>query len=210
MRPFASSDHDRPAGSPSAEGPAASGELDDAVLARLRTGDIAALEEVYSLYGERVFAVCFGILGNRDDAEDAAQEVFLRAFQQAAKFSGRSRYSTWLLRLAANHTLNAAKARGRSRRRSEPLDEELVCTAPPPEHAAVGRERRDAVARLLLELPLEQRQVLVLREMEGLSYGELAEVLGVPVGTVTSRLIRGRERLRALAKEIGSISLEPG
>ena len=190
------------------DGPATAGEVDDAVLRRLRNGDIAALEEVYSVHGDRVFAVCFGILGNRDDAEDAAQEVFLRAFKQAAKFSGRSLYSTWLMRLAANHTLNVAKAR--RRRSSEPLDDDLVCTAPPPEHAAVGRERRDALADLLQELPLEQRQVLVLREMEGLSYRELADVLGVPVGTVTSRLIRGRERLRALAKESGTISLEPG
>jgi RNA polymerase sigma-70 factor, ECF subfamily len=185
-------------------------EVDGSVLARLGAGEIAALEEVFNLYGDRVFAVCLGILGDRDDAEDAAQEVFLRAFQQAGKFSGRSRYSTWLLRLAANHTLNLARVRARRGRNAEPLGEDIVSKAPGPEHGAVGSEHRDVLARLLQGLPLEQRQVLVLRELEGLSYGELAEVLGIPIGTVTSRLIRARERLRTLARDSGLDSTEPG
>ena len=174
------------------------------MLARLKAGDIAALEEVFDTYGDRVFSVCFGILANRADAEDASQEVFLRAFHQAAKFSGRSRYSTWLLRLAANLTLNRAKASTRRRRISEPLVEDAVSAAPNPDSEALARERQDAVARLLQQVPLKQRQVLVLREMEGLSYAELAHVLGVPVGTVTSRLVRGRETLRALMRDTGS------
>ena len=185
-------------------------EVSDVVLARLKRGDVAALEEVFDLYGERVFSVCLGILGNRADAEDASQEVFLRVFQKAAKFSGRSRFSTWLLRVAANHTLNRVRAAARRRRISEPLSDHMASTMPSPEHAAIGRERREAVAHVLQQIPVEQRQVLVLREMEGLSYTELADVLGIPVGTVTSRLIRGREKLRALVRDSGSDSLDPG
>jgi RNA polymerase sigma-70 factor, ECF subfamily len=190
--------------------PAADHEISEAILARLAAGDITALEETYHLYGNRVFRVCFGILGRLADAEDATQEVFLRAFEQAGKFSGGSRYSTWLLRLAANHTLNIVKAAGRRNRLSAPLREDAISDLPSPDDHAIGNERRDEVARLLQELPLEQRQVIVLREMEGLSYSELAQVLEVPVGTITSRLIRGRDRLRTLVEESGSDVLDPG
>lgn len=196
---------------PHAEEARASSEANEVVLERLRVGDITALGRIFHIYGDRVFSVCFGILANRADAEDATQEVFLRAFQQAAKFSGKSRYSTWLLRLAANHTLNFAKASARRKRVFEPLEgEEGVSSIPPPDDGAIGRERRDELARLLQELPLEQRQVLVMREMEGMSYAELAEALDVPIGTVTSRLIRGREKLRTLLKNSGSDALNLG
>ena len=200
----------RPTEAPAAEGSEAPREVSEAVVARLKRGDVAALEEVFTLYGDRVFSVCMGILGNRADAEDASQDVFLRAFQQAPKFSGRSRYSTWLLRLAANHTLNRAKDATRRRRISELVGESSVVTVPAPGHMAIARERREAVARLLQQIPLEQRQVLVLREMEGLSYARLSEVLGVPIGTVTSRLIRAREKMRALVRDSGSDALDPG
>jgi len=185
------------------EGEAPPQEVAHAVIESMQRGQISALEEVFNLYGERVFGVCLGILGNRVDAEDASQEVFLRAFQQAARFSGRSRFSTWLLRLATNHTLNHAKAAKRRKRLSEPLLEDASSAGPAPDHGAIGGELREAIAELLQQIPLEQRQVLVLREMEGLSYAELAEVFAVPIGTVTSRLIRGREKLRALVLESG-------
>ena len=185
-------------------------EVSDAVLARLAAGEIAALEELFHQYGARVHSVCLGILGNASDAEDATQEVFLRAFQQAGKFSGRSRFSTWLLRLAFHHTLNLAKASGRRRRFAEPLTDEHVCEAPAPDHRMQAQERRALLANLLQELPLEQRQVLVLRELEGLSYMEIGDVLEIPMGTVTSRLIRGRERLRQLLEESETNFTHPG
>ena len=188
---------------PVAESAGVPGEVGEDVLERLRRGDIAALEELYHFYGNRVFRVCLGILGNRDDAEDATQEVFLRVFEQSSKFSGRCLFSTWLLRLGANHTLNMVKAAGRRSRLSRPLANDLVCPAPAPEHSSIAAERRAAIVDLLQQLPAEQRQVVVLREMEGLSYADLAEVLGVPVGTVTSRLIRGRDKLRDLARDGG-------
>lgn len=192
----------RPAGDPP-ESPTRPKEVDDAVIARMKRGEISALEEVFDVYGSRVFGVCFGILGNRDEAEDASQEIFLRAFRQTVKFSGQARYSTWLFRLAANYTLNHARASRRRKRLSESLLEETVSTVSAPDSAAIVSERRDAVAELLQQIPPKHRQVLVLREMEGLSYAELAKVLGVPIGTVTSRLIRGRKKLRDLVRESG-------
>ncbi len=161
-------------------------------------------------YGDRVYSVCLAVLRRPADAEDAAQEVFLRAFQQASKFSGRSLFSTWLLRLATNHTLNLAKAASRRTALAEPLGDRVVAEEKTPDRDAMRRERSDQVALLLQELPVEHRQVLVLREMEGLSYTELAELLEVPVGTVTSRLIRGRQKLRILMEESGIEGLDKG
>lgn len=186
-------------------------EVSAAVLARLGRGDVAALEDLFATYGKRVFRVCQGILGNRADAEDATQEVFLRAFEQANSFSGNSRYSSWLLRLAANHTLNLAKIVRRKRGATlSSIAADAIPGPDSPERDAMGRERSDVLARLLMELPIDRRQVLVLREMEGLSYADIAEVLQVPVGTVTSRLIRGRQQLRTLLRERAPNLLDSG
>ncbi len=186
-------------------------EASTEVLARLRTGDVAALEELFAIYGKRVFRVCQGILGNRADAEDATQEVFLRAFEHAHSFSGTSRYSSWILRVAANHTLNLAKIVRLNRGATlSSVAAETIPGTDSPVRDAMGRERSDVLARLLMELPVDRRQVLVLREMEGLSYADIAEVLQVPVGTVTSRLIRGRQQLRTLLRERAPNLLESG
>ncbi|MFY9343686.1 MAG: sigma-70 family RNA polymerase sigma factor [Planctomycetota bacterium] len=185
-------------------------EVDAEVLSCLRAGDVAALERLFQVYGKRVFRVCQGVLGNRADAEDATQEVFLRAFQNAGSFSGTTRFSSWLLSLAVNHSRNLAKAARRHRQTLSDPDLAAVPGSDSPEHHAVERERCDTLAGLLMELPLERRQALVLREMEGLSYAEIAEVLQVPIGTVTSRLIRGREQLRALMAGRGMNPPESG
>ena len=182
-------------------GPAAPAEIGDAVLDRLRRGDISALEEVFDCYGGRVFGVCYGILGNHGDAEDATQDALLRALQQVAKFGGKGRFSAWLLRLATNHTLNLARAEARRRRLAASIAEQVAEHAPAADRASLAEERRQAVVALLQQLPVEQRQVLVLREVEGSSYAEIAEILAIPVGTVTSRLLRGRELFRKLVGE---------
>ncbi len=173
------------------------------LLGKLCAGEISALDDIFCIYGDRVFRVCLGILGNEADAEDATQEVFLRVYQQARKFRGRSRFSTWLLRLAANHTLNMVHKRNLLARQSGPIENDLVSPAPTPESGALDQEQRAKLCRLLQELSFPQRQVLVLRELEGLNYRELAEILGVPEGTVTSRLNRARASLQALAKKAG-------
>lgn len=199
----------RPEGpAPESSSPA---EASAEVLARLGRGDVAALEVLFSIYGKRVFRVCQGILGNRADAEDATQEVFLRAFEQANLFSGKSRYSSWLLRLTVNHTLNLAKVVRRHRGATlSSVAAETIPGTDSPVRDAMGREQSDVLARMLMELPIDRRQVLVLREMEGLGYADIAEVLQVPVGTVTSRLIRGRQQLRTLLLDRAPNLLESG
>lgn len=163
------------------------------IVTRLRRGDTEALGTLFRVYGRRVYAVCRRILGNDADAEDATQQAFLRAFEKIGSYQGRSRLSAWLLRLAANHALNALESR--RRRITEPLRADPVGNADPFAAAAL----RDDCARLdvvLQAMPPQQRAVLVLRERGGLTYAEIASALDIKVGTVMSRLSRARERLR--------------
>lgn len=177
-------------------------DLDHSELARLRAGDVRALEGCWRLYGERVLRLCANLLGNPDDAEDAAQEVFLKVFERAHQYQGESRFSTWIWRLTVNHCLNRMERE--ELRRGAPLpvrtEDEPVDDALSPPDAAHASEERESLYALLDRLEPAQRAVILLREVEGLAYSEIAEVLAVPVGTVISRLSRARERLVALAR----------
>jgi len=175
-------------------------DFHDSELARLRAGDVGALESCYRVFGRRVRRLCRSLLGP-NDADDATQEVFVRVFERARQFSGRARFSTWIYRLTVNHCLHRLE---RERRRgAEPLSDEngssweraLSWT----DDALRAVDDRDAVEKLLGELNPEQRTALTLREIEGLDYREIADVLDVPIGTVMSRLNRARQRLIELA-----------
>ncbi len=171
---------------------------DQALARRLVQREMGALKEAYELHGERVQRLCLRLLGRRADAEDAAQEVFLKLFERAGTFDGRARFSTWLHRLTVNLCLSRME---RERLRiTLPADEgELVDPAESPAEALSRTEAREALQRLLLRLSPEHRAVLVLRELEQLSYQEIAAALDLPEGTVMSRLSRAREQLVRLA-----------
>ena len=175
-------------------------EVCQSIIARLQRGDTAALEVVFHTYSERVYSLCLRITGREADADDTTQEVFLRVLDQIGQFSGRSRFSTWLFRLTVNHTQNYLKA---AKRRIARSLSDLPETAMPSDNgqssdALSRQEERDLLDHMLQKIPLDQRTVLILRELEQMSYAEIGEVLGIPAGTVTSRLVRGRERLKGL------------
>jgi RNA polymerase sigma-70 factor (ECF subfamily) len=173
-------------------------DLDQALARRLEQREMGALKEAYELHGERVQRLCLRLLGRRADAEDATQEVFLKLFERARTFDGRARFSTWLHRLTVNLCLSRME---RERLRSAlPADEEaLVDPADSPAEALSRTEAREGLQRLLTRLSPEHRAVLVLRELEQLSYQEIATTLDLPEGTVMSRLSRAREQLVRLA-----------
>lgn len=182
-------------------------EVSADIIRRCQTGDISALKELYDAYGQRVYRLCLRMMGEPADAEDTAQQVFLRVFQQASKFSGQSAFSTWIYRLAANHCLNALKGRQRNTAVSvlDMPDAVLPSDAvPSPVEVAANADDRALAARLLGALGPDDRAIIVLREIEGLSYRQVAYVLDVPIGTVMSRLHRARQALRAAAEEMGS------
>lgn len=176
-------------------------EPDAETVVRLRAGDITALAAVFRACGPRVYRLCRRMLGNAPDAEDATQEIFLRAYERAATFDGRARFSTWLHRLAVHHCLNRLK----QRRRHETALQQGVTTAQPkraaslPEAALLSEDAAARVDAWLDALPPHYRACFVLREVEELSYAEIADLLEIPVGTVMSRLSRARRMLRARA-----------
>ena len=174
--------------------------LDRSVLSRLRAGDARALEDCYRVFGARVFRLCRLMLNQDSDAEDATQEVFLKVFDRVHQFEERARFSTWLHRLTVNHCLSR---REKDRvRRTGPMDELDACESngTSPVERAHEAETQRRLQSLLERVPAHHRAVLVLRELEGLAYAEIAEVLAVPVGTVMSRLARARERLTSLVR----------
>jgi len=178
---------------------------EQALVARLRAGDQSAYRQVVDAYKDRLITVIARVAGAGPDAEDLAQETFLKAFAAIGRFDGRSALFTWLYRIAVNTARDWSDHR--RRRPTVPLHGpegllvEPLAPDGPPDDEAVRREERQAVRRALQRLPEPFRTTLVLREMEGLSYEAIADALDVSIGTVESRIFRARCKLRALLEE---------
>jgi RNA polymerase sigma-70 factor (ECF subfamily) len=180
------------------------------LVERCRNGDLAAFDEIVALHQNRIYNLCFWSLGDADEAADATQETFLRAWRAIAKFRGESAFGTWLHRIALNATHDAARRRGRAPvpfSAVSPHEDEESPSADPPDAAlgpaqiAAQHERRLAVRRALAALPENHRTVLVLFDIEGYSYEEAAAFLQLPMGTLKSRLNRARVALRERLEE---------
>ncbi len=150
---------------------------------------------------KRVYGICYHMMGNREDALDCAQEAMLRAFRAFETFRQDARFSTWLSRIATNVCLDALRKR-RDVVSLEAAREEKGFDPPDPTPGAYARleekERRRLLRQAMEQLPLEMRQVIVLREMEGMAYDEIAQALNLPLGTVKSKVSRAREKLCAI------------
>lgn len=185
---------------------------DAELIALCRGGDLSAFDVLVERHQNRIFNLCYWMLGHREEAADATQDAFVRAFRSLPNFRGESTFATWLHRIAVNTSLDAA-----ARRKRAPLpysdvnagdgdDHESpdIDSAPAPGTLADGepasvalrRERHVAVRAALSRLPEHFRQALVLFEIEGHPYEEIAHMLQLPLGTVKSRINRARLRLR--------------
>jgi RNA polymerase sigma-70 factor (ECF subfamily) len=175
--------------------------VQDHWVARLRQGDAAALREVVDAFQERITSVVAGMLRDRDAVDDVVQETFVKAFYRISSFQGDSGLYTWLYRVAINLAKDHVKRH--ARRPAIALDEvgpqgaAIPGGGPPALERVEQRERRLAVREAIAALPPKFRAVLVLREIEGLRYDEIAEILSISQGTVESRLFRARRRLVA-------------
>lgn len=167
-------------------------EPDDAALvARARAGDREAFSALVRRHQAIVFRVCHRILGEREDAADAAQEALVRAFRKLDTFRGQSAFRTWLLRLTVNVALNERERR----RPTAALDDERAAPGAGADTIAQA-EAAAQVHQALQQVPANHRAAVVLRDLEGLSYAEVAAALGVPEGTAKGWAHRGRERLK--------------
>lgn len=180
------------------------------ILTRARRGDVAAFEELVRLYEKRVYAVALRSSGNPEDAADIVQEVFLRAWRSIESFRGDSGFSTWLFRITMNLCVDHARHR-HAQPQTQPIvtDDEterpIPDTTPTPEEHLDNRELGRELAAALAEVSEEHRRIVLLRDVSGMSYTEIAEVLEISEGTVKSRLSRARIALRKVLLHRGNL-----
>jgi len=179
---------------------------DSRAVAAVLKGDAGAYREIVERYQERVYVVLYGMVRNREDARELTQETFVRAYQNLNRFRDQSSLYTWLYRIAMNLGVDHIR---RQKKRAAEAFEEGVATKETGSAMSDGAhldgpgrtlERKQLHAKLLDALdglPEDQRQIVVLREVDGLSYKEIAEVLEIPEGTVMSRLFYARRKLQA-------------
>lgn len=172
---------------------------DAELLARVVEGEHAAFDQIMRHHEDKVFSVCLRIMGNRELALDATQETFLTAFRKASQFKGNSALGTWIYRIAVNTCYD--QLRKEKRRSADPLPEHHDPADHSAEDAIDSAGLRPEIQRALTALPPEFRSAVVLSDIEGLAVSEISEVLGIPAGTVKSRVFRAR---RLLAKELAS------
>jgi RNA polymerase sigma-70 factor, ECF subfamily len=187
--------------------------IDDSVLVqRSQTGDTMAMERLILKYQNRIFNVIMKMCGNTDDAAELTQETFVKVIESIGKFKGRSSFYTWLFRIAVNLTLNYCQRNAKMATRSLDAEEtesdssagqmlkDFLCddSAIDPAVLAQRRELCDLAMQAMLKLEEPQRAVMVLRDIEGMNYAQIADVLNVELGTVRSRLSRARSHLREI------------
>ncbi len=188
-------------------------EQESAAIRRVLDGDVNAFEELVSAYEKTVYNLALRITGNAQDAEDMAQEAFLKAYHSLPHFRGDSKFSVWLYRIVSNVCLDFLRKQNRrpatSLSREDADGEEVEMDVPDesqsPQLLLERKLTREALQRGLQALPQDQRQILLLREIQGLSYEEIGQVLDLEPGTVKSRIFRARKRLCAFLVADGNI-----
>jgi RNA polymerase sigma-70 factor, ECF subfamily len=185
------------------------GGREAALIERCAAGDDAAYTELVDEHQRMVVQLAMNLLGDRDEALDLSQEVFLRVFRTISSFRGQSSLRTWIYRIAVNQARNRHRFwRRRHRADQVSLDAhvaahgELLSGETAPDRALAQKELASRLQNALDALPFDQRTAIVLREVDGLSYEEIAFSLGVAVGTVKSRLTRARQALRLELREV--------
>ena len=189
---------------------------DTALVEQCRKGDSAAMERLIVKYQNRIYNVVLKICADPDDAAELTQETFVKIIQNLHKFEGRSGFYTWAFRIAVNLTLNYCQRNSRLAVRSLDTEQErydsrerqvlkdYLSDDSSPDAAAIvqRKELYEIAAKALMKLDEAQRAVVILRDIEGMSYARIAEVLGIELGTVRSRLSRARSKLREILEAI--------
>ena len=183
------------------------------LILRAKRGDPDAFGQLVLAHQDKVYSLAFHLVRDREEAADLAQEAFLKAWRNLESFQGESSFSTWMHRLTTNVCLDWLRKQNR-RRQVEPVvsldDEESGWTEPAdpgqdPQASVEARERREALNEGLEQLPEHHRRVLLLREVSGLSYQEIAQAMELDLGTVKSRIARARNQLRKILSQSGNL-----
>ena len=174
------------------------------MISRCQQGDQEALKEIFDKYHKKVYRISYGVVRRREEALDIVQEVFIKLFRSIKNFKGRSHFYTYLYRMTMNTAIDHARKAGKQFFSS--LDEEGSFEPPDelekgPERVLLQKELEERVKWAMSKLPAEQKAALIFRDVEGLSYQEMAEAMGCSIGTVMSRLHYGRKRVQELLKD---------
>lgn len=178
-------------------------EQEYAIVQQVLGGDTNAFEALMLEYEKKIYNVALRMLGNSEDAADMTQEAFIKAYNSLASFRGDSKFSVWLTRIVSNLCLDFLRSRSRRPTVSLSMEDDdgddvqldIADSSQSPEQLLERSLTRDSVRRGLKSLPDDYREILLLREIQGLSYDEIAAVLDIEVGTVKSRIFRGRKKL---------------
>lgn len=178
---------------------------EEELITKAALGDGAAFSDLMAMHEGRMFAVALRMCANREDAQDCLQDAMLRIYRSIAGFKAQSSFSTWVYRITMNTCLDELRRRKVRSATSldglleggwAPSDEEDV-----PEKHAIASEQRRALDKAIAELPEDMRAAVVLRDIQGFSYDEIADMLTANIGTVKSRISRGRQRLRQIIND---------
>ena len=188
-------------------------EQEAAVIQAVLDGDVNAYEALVKKYEKNVYNLALRMTGNSEDAADMAQEAFIKAYNSLTSFRGDSKFSVWLYRIVSNVCLDFLRSRSRKQTVSlstenddgEEVELDIADETHSPEKLLDRSLTRDAVRRGLAALPPDHREILLLREIQGLSYEEIADVLGLEAGTVKSRIFRARKKLCSFLIKDGNI-----
>jgi RNA polymerase sigma-70 factor (ECF subfamily) len=167
-------------------------------------GDQNAMKDVFSRYHEKVYRVAYGVVGNREDALDIVQEVFVNLFRSIKNFKGESNFYTYIYRMAMNTAIDTSRKKKRipaSRPYEERGDQPSDAAEKRPDNILLEKELDEKMSAAMAQLPQDQKAAIIYRDIEGLSYIEMAEAMGCNIGTVMSRLHYARKRMRELLKD---------
>ena len=180
---------------------------DAELVARCRSGDRQAWDTIVRHRHARIYSLAYRFTGRADEAEDLTQEVFLKVYRTLHLYRSESGgLETWIVRVARNHFIDHYRKYKTEKTRTTPLEDHFDIASSPttrietPAEVLVRKEAADRVHRLLQRLPADQREAVILRDLEELTYEEIAEMLNLPIGTVKSRINRGRIELARLVK----------
>ena len=178
------------------------------LVEKAKGGDSSAFEKLYDLYATKVYNTALRMTRNAEDALDLSQEIFIRVYKSLPFFKGDSSFSTWLYSIASNACIDFT--RKETKKKHDSVDEALqLPDVKTPESELETRQLREDIANAISSLPPNLREVIVLREINGLSYAEIADALDIEEGTVKSRISRAREKLCILLSEYGNKNKTP-
>lgn len=175
---------------------------DETLVKRAQKGDSRAFDQLVLKHGDRIMTLCFRYMGNRFDADDAAQEVFVKVYRSLNKFSFSSSFNTWLYRVTVNTCIDMLRKGGKASGEKEIMDNIHSGSEPGPEEITIMNEKEKMIHFALSQLPLRERTLVILADMDGRGMEEIAEIMKIKTGTVKSTLYRGRKRLRNLLRDV--------